>query len=301
MTKVQHTVTIEEEGQRLDQLVSSLTGVSRSQVQNAIKNKKIKLNKGPVKKNGVRVSEGDRIEGSILMPDHSIVAEDIPLEIIHEEEDFIVINKDPGIVVHPDESGHAAGTLLNALVSHTKLSEGSSQERPGIVHRLDKDTSGVMIVAKNNAIHEKLAKAFHDREVDKYYLALVIGRMKTNTGRIEAPLRRSTKNRTQMAIHSQGKPAVTLFEVMEVFENCSLLKIKIETGRTHQIRVHMASIGHPIIGDSVYGDQKFNAEFQNKYGLTRQFLHSKELHILGKAYIGGLKKDLVEVLEQLRS
>jgi len=301
MTKIQHTVSIEEEGQRLDQLVSTLTGVSRSQVQNAISAKQIKVNKAAAKKNGVRVSEGDRIEGQIRMPDHRVQAEDIPLEIISENDDFIVINKDPGIVVHPDESGHAAGTLLNALVAHTQLSDGSSKERPGIVHRLDKDTSGVMIVAKNNKTHEILAKAFHDREVDKYYLALVKGRMKSNSGRIEAALRRSTKNRTKMAIHSQGKNAVTHFEVMEDFDGCSLLKIKIETGRTHQIRVHMASIGHPVVCDSVYGDENYNAEFLKEFGLKRQFLHSKELHILGNAYIGGLKKDLLEVLEKLRS
>lgn len=301
MTKVHHTVTLEEEGQRLDQLIAELTDLSRSQVQNAIKAKKIQINKSPAKKTGVRVAEGDRIEGTIEVPDLQIKAEDLPLEIIEETDDYIVINKDPGIVVHPDESGHASGTLLNALVAHTQLSDGSSKERPGVVHRLDKDTSGVLIVAKNNKTHHALSQAFQDRTVDKHYYALVIGHMKTNTGRIDAPLRRSTKNRTQMAVHRQGKEAITLFEVLEVFEECSLLKVKILTGRTHQIRVHLASIGHPIIGDDTYGDTTFNADFCKKYDLQRQFLHSKELSILGNTYIGGLKKDLVEVLEKLRS
>jgi len=301
MKKFETIVGEEANGRRLDQFLSEFLDVSRNQAQHSIEAKKVQINGKAAKKNGVKLATGDKITGVVFLPSLDLEPEDLPLDIIAETKDYLVINKDPGMVVHPDESGHSKGTLLNAILGHTSLSDGTSEERPGIVHRLDKDTSGVMIVAKNNKIHEKLGKAFHDREVDKIYLALVLGKMKSPTGRIDAPLRRSTKNRTQMAIHHQGKNAVTLFEVLEEYEGTSLLKVKIETGRTHQIRVHLASIGHPIVGDSVYGDEKFNHEFYKKFDLNRQFLHANELSILGQHFVGELKKDLLEVLNQLRS
>ncbi|MFT7184608.1 MAG: 23S rRNA pseudouridine1911/1915/1917 synthase, partial [Oceanicoccus sp.] len=188
-----------------------------------------------------------------------------------------------------------------ALLSHSKgLSDGTAAQRPGIVHRLDKDTSGVIIIAKNNKTHEKLGKAFHDREVEKIYLAVVLGIPRTSKGTINAPIRRSSKDRTRMAIHNQGKSAVTHFEIEEVYQGYSLLKVKIETGRTHQIRVHLASIGHPVIGDNIYGDKEVNEEFEKNFGLKRQFLHANTLSIDGDKYIAPLKKDLLEVLDQLR-
>lgn len=300
MTPIHHTVTPEQEGQRLDQFLSEFSGLSRSQVQNAITAKKILVNGSPAKKNGLKLSAGDTIEGSVEAPEFKLKAETLPLDIIAETKDYLVINKAPGMVVHPDETGHASGTLLNALLAHTQLSEGSSKERPGVVHRLDKDTSGVIILAKNNKTHEALSSAFHDREVEKIYLALVRGRMKTPNGRIDAPLRRSTKHRTQMAIHRQGKHAVTHFEVLEEYKGYSLLKVRIETGRTHQIRVHLASIGHPIVGDAVYGDELLNAEFKRDFGLKRQFLHAHQLSILGKTFVAELSPDLAAVHEALK-
>lgn len=300
MTKIQHKVTAEEAGTRVDQLLSDLTGTSRSQVQNSIERGKVTLNSKKIKKNGQKVHVDDYIKGVVEVPGSDLEPEDIPLDIIAETDDLIVINKDAGIVVHPDESGHSTGTLVNALLSHSKLSKGTGSERPGIVHRLDKDTSGVLIIAKNNKTHERLGKAFHDREVEKIYIALVLGVPKTSKGTINAALRRSSKNRTQMAIHSQGKSAITHFEVEEVYAGASLLKIKIETGRTHQIRVHLASIGHPIIGDKVYGDEECNEEFEKNFGLRRQFLHASSLSIENNMYIAPLKKDLLEVLGQLR-
>lgn len=300
MKIIKHIVTAEQDGARLDQLVSELTGVSRSQVQHAIEEQRLKLNGEPVKKSGHKVKAKDHISGPVNPAPLKLKPQEMNLDIIAETDDYIVINKDAGVVVHPDDSGHGDGTLLNALLAHTQLSDGSAEERPGVVHRLDKDTSGVLIMAKNNKTHEILAKAFHDREVGKTYLALVSGRMKTPTGRIEAPLRRSTKQRTQMAIHHQGKNAITHFEVLAVYKECSLLKVRIETGRTHQIRVHMASIGHPVVGDVVYGDVNFNREFRKNYGLKRQFLHAHQLEIVGQHFEGPLKKDLEEVLDQLQ-
>jgi 23S rRNA pseudouridine1911/1915/1917 synthase len=300
MTSIQHKVTEEEVGSRVDQLVSNLTGVSRSQVQNAIDSGRLTLNSKPLKKNGKKVQLDDYIKGDISVPSSDLAPEDIPLDIIAETDDLIVINKDAGIVVHPDESGHSSGTLVNALLAHSQsLSDGSGEERPGIVHRLDKDTSGVLIVAKNNKTHEKLAKAFHDREVEKIYLALVVGVPKTSKGTINAAIRRSSKERIKMAIHNQGKSAVTHFEVEAVYKGATLLKVSIETGRTHQIRVHLASIGHPVIGDKVYGDNDYNEEFKKNFGLRHQFLHANTLSIDGNKYVAPLKPDLLEVLEQL--
>ncbi len=297
---IKHIITAEEDKQRLDQILAKLSGWSRSQIQNSIEMGNILINGKVIKKKGLILKENDLITAKLYIKNHNLKAENIELEIIMENNDYLVINKAPGIVVHPNDSGHSDGTVLNALLAHTKLSKGSSQERPGIVHRLDKDTSGVLIIAKNNETHEKLAKAFHDRKVEKHYIALVKGHMKSNKGRIDAPLRRSSKKRTQMAIHRQGKRAITNFEIISEYKDSSLLKINIETGRTHQIRVHMAGIGHPIVGDKVYGDKNFNLYFKNKFGLERQFLHAYSMGIIGKKFKAELWHDLENTLIKLK-
>ncbi len=220
-----------------------------------------------------------------------LIAQDIPLEILYEDDELLAVNKQPGIVVHPDESGHSSGTIVNAVLAHCgdSLTGIGGEKRPGIVHRLDMDTSGVLVIAKTASMHARLSKAFQDREVHKLYLALVRGCPKTDKGRIDAPIRRDTKDRKKMAVNAQGKRAVSEFEILERFDGVSLLAVKIETGRTHQIRVHLASIGHPVVGDTVYGDAELNHEFAVEHDLKRQFLHAYELEILNHK----LKKHLV--------
>lgn len=293
------TIKVISNGERLDTFLAKKLKLSRSSIQRLIESDNIHLNNKTLKKTGLKLHEGDRVSYRIPeAKDSKHLAQDIPLEIIHEDKNILVINKQAGIVVHPDDSGHDHGTIVNAVLSHcSKLSGIGGEKRPGIIHRLDKDTSGVLLIAKNDKTHQKLAAEFHDRKVDKTYIALVKGTPKSKTGRIEASLKRDSKHRKQMAISSRGKNAISTFEVIETFPKASLLKVKIETGRTHQIRVHLASIGHPVIGDKVYGDKITN----KKYTIKRQFLHAKELTILKKTYKAPLSKDLKTQLKELRS
>lgn len=299
------SLTIKEDhtGTRLDQALATLLDISRNQAEQLIENGKVKLNGKKPKKTGMKLKEEDHIEYQLEQEKIThLKAENIPLNIIFEDENLLVINKDPGIVVHPDDTGHNSGTIANAALYHCKnLSEGSSMLRPGIVHRLDKDTSGVLLIAKNNKTHQNYAQAFQERKAEKTYIALVSGHLKTKTGRIEAAIKRDHKNRKQMAINPQGKNAITSFEVLEEFPECSLLKVNIETGRTHQIRLHLASIGHPVIGDEVYGEEKINKQFKKRYNLYRQFLHAQNLKIKRKNFTAPLAEDLEETLSKLRN
>lgn len=293
------TITESQSGKRLDQVLSEELGQSRAQIQKLIKSGKVRLNNSE-SKSSQKVHAGDKIHYKTERKTSPLQAQNIPIEVLFEDEDILVLNKQAGIVVHPDESGHKDKTLVNAILHHSKeLSSGSNPERPGIVHRLDKDTSGALIVAKNNAIHQKLAKAFENREVGKSYLALVKGHPKSKEGRIEAPIKRSSKDRQRMGIHHQGKNAYTEFKILKSYKESCLLEVSIKTGRTHQIRLHLASIGHPVIGDNKYGDSNFNKEFKKKTGLKRQFLHAHTLKILNKMYTAALPKELDDVLNQL--
>lgn len=289
-----------EIGERLDSVLSEKLGISRSQIQVMMEGGHVLVNKAKPKKAGQKIKDGDSVYYRLPeVREASLNAQDIPLDIIFENSDLLVINKDPGIVVHPDESGHEDGTIVNAVLAHCDdLSGIGGEKRPGIVHRLDKDTSGVLLIAKSDEMHQKLNKAFQDRKVEKIYWALVKGCPKSTEGRIEAPIKRSHQDRKKMAIHAQGKMAVSQFKLLEQFEGVSLLEIQIETGRTHQIRVHMASIGHPVVGDEVYGDQKLNKQFR-KLGLERQFLHAKKLSVFGESFEADLKTDLEELLKHL--
>lgn len=295
-------ITVENEGARLDSFCSDALNLSRNAIQRLIAEGNIRLNHEDVKKTGVKLKLGDQIHYRLPEAKEShLEAENIPLELIHEDKDLIVINKAPGIVVHPDESGHESGTIVNAVLGHAKnLSGIGGEKRPGIVHRLDKDTSGALLIAKTNAMHQHLSQLFQDRKVEKIYLALVKGHPKSSKGSIDAAIKRGRQNRQQMAIHSQGKHAVTHFEILENFKDSTLLKVRIETGRTHQIRLHLASIGHPVVGDSTYGDSKINAEYRKKYGLTRQFLHAESIAFEKQHFKAPLTKDLENVLSQLR-
>lgn len=239
---------------RLDRvLVDLMEGTSRSTIQKWIKDQHVTLN-GQIVKANYKVQGNEFIQVSIPQEESfDIEAENIPLDIRYEDEDLLVINKPAGMVVHPSK-GHTQGTLVNALMYYLgdNLSHKDDPIRPGIVHRLDKDTSGLLLVAKNNQTHQALSDQFANQLVDRYYQALVAGVIEVETGAIEIPLARDKKNRLRWSGDEKGKYALTLFEVIERFDQATWVQLELKTGRTHQIRVHMEYIGHPIIGDPIY-------------------------------------------------
>jgi 23S rRNA pseudouridine1911/1915/1917 synthase len=278
-------VAPEAAGLRIDSyLASNLDGLSRTRIQRSIEDGDILVNDGTVK-SGYRVRAGDKVEIDIPpAPPIEIVPEAIPLNVVYEDGDLVVVDKPSGLVVHPG-AGNWNGTLVNALVYHfDQLSGAAGRIRPGIVHRIDKDTSGLLVVAKNDPAHERLSDEFRDRKVSKAYIALVYGRIKEARGEIDARIGRSGNNRTRMAAvkEPRGRMAYTSFEVMQQFSDFCLLRVRISTGRTHQIRVHMAHIGHPVVGDAVYGTGREklirNPNLRRAVKeLGRHFLHSAEL------------------------
>ncbi|BCU82229.1 putative RNA pseudouridine synthase YlyB [Polycladomyces abyssicola] len=261
------------EGERIDKAVTSLDDDwSRSAVQAWIKEGRVTVNGRTVKAN-YRLEAGDEVIVSVPpVEELAVEPEPIPLDVRYEDEDVIVVNKPRGMVVHP-APGNTSGTLVNALLAHCRdLSGIGGVARPGIVHRIDKDTSGLLMVAKNDLAHQSLAAQLKAHSVDRIYLAIVHGNIPHNRGTVDAPIGRDPHDRKKMAInHKNGKPAVTHFAVLEHWQQASLIECKLETGRTHQIRVHMASIGHPLIGDPVYGPKK------NRYPIQGQALHAKVL------------------------
>ena len=253
------TITIEKEvaGERLDKALAALQeGWSRSQVGTWLTDGRIKVNGADVKAK-YKVKEGDVIEVDVPeVEELEIVAEDMDLEIVYEDADVLVVNKPRGMVVHP-APGHSTGTLVNGLMHHCKdLSGINGVARPGIVHRIDKDTSGLLMVAKNDIAHEGLVNQLVDKSVTRKYTALVHGHIAHDKGTIDAPIGRDQKDRQKQAIVDNGKHAVTHFQVIERFGNFTLIECRLETGRTHQIRVHMNYIGFPLAGDPKYGPKK---------------------------------------------
>ncbi len=242
------------DGRRLDVVLSEASGLSRSRVAALIEQGCCFLEQTPARKAGEKPPPGTCLSLVIPPPkETALLPEDLPLEIIYEEEGFAVINKPCGMVVHP-AAGHDSGTLVNALLAGLSSLGGINGEmRPGIVHRLDKDTSGLLLVAKNDETQLALSDMLRNRKIEKHYRALAEGVLKEPTGRIEAPLARSKKDRKKMAIDPAGRPAVTLWRVLDQGRNCAFLDVQILTGRTHQIRVHLKSIGHPLCGDPIYG------------------------------------------------
>jgi len=290
----------EDLGTRLDRYVAeNLPDLSRGTVQALIESGRIRVD-GQQRKPKFRMTPGEVVSVKIPPPRiDEILPDPIPLAVVYEDTDVVVIDKPAGMVVHP-APGHPRGTLANALVAHVPgISVGGSQ-RPGIVHRLDKDTSGLIVAAKTDRGRTSLISQWEDRSVEKTYLALVVGSVADEEATIDAPIGRDPKNRQRMAVLRSGRPAVTRFRVIERFPNATLLELSIETGRTHQIRVHLAFIGHPILGDQLYGRPR-----QTDFQLARQFLHASALafQLPDGARLkleAPLPNDLQSVLEQLR-
>ena len=258
---------------RLDKVIAVLDKeLSRAMIQKLLDQGKITVN-GKIQKPSYKTKIGDNIEVEEIIPQEiELKAQDIPIDIVYEDNDIIVVNKPKGMVVHP-ANGNPDGTLVNAIMNICKdsLSGIGGEIRPGIVHRIDKDTSGLLIIAKNDKAHINLSEQIKNREVTKKYIALVRGVIKENGATIDMPIGRSDKDRKKMAVRKDGKNAVTHFDVIKRYNGYTLLDIKIDTGRTHQIRVHMAEIGYPIVGDYVYSNGK------NPFGVEGQMLHAKSL------------------------
>ena len=272
MEKVVIKVT-ENENKRLDIYISEAYKVlSRTAIKRLLEEEKIHVN-GKVEKTSYKVKNGDNIEIEIPeAKETKLEAQNIPVPVIYEDKDIIVVNKPKGMVVHP-ANGNPDGTLVNAILAMCKgsLSGIGGEIRPGIVHRLDKDTSGLLIVAKNDEAHIKMSKQIQDKKVEKRYIALVRGNVPDDEATIDMPIARSKVDRKKMAVDKNGKEAVTHFKVLKRYGNYTLLEIKIDTGRTHQIRVHMSYIGYPVVGDSVYSSGK------NEFGVEGQMLHARYL------------------------
>lgn len=288
---------VEVSGERLDRYLAQRCALSRSQIQRLIQEGSVSVN-GRTAKAGLKLASGDQVAALLTVPPSpALVPEDIPLAVVYEDEDLLVIDKPAGLPVHP-APGHSHHTLVNAVLAHCpELAVEEGSLRPGIVHRLDKDTSGLMMVAKHQRAQLHLEQQLRERTVTKGYLALVEGKVSAERGLIDAPLGRDPRHRQRIAVLAGGREARTHFRVMRPVGDYTLLEIRPETGRTHQIRVHLAAIGHPVVGDGVYG---------RKRGLlARQFLHA---HLLGfrlpsngqyQEFTAALPPDLQETLSHL--
>lgn len=296
----------EPEPKRMDVfLTACLPEFSRSRLQGLIREGYVTVEGEPVTKTGRDLEPGEKVEIRIppAVPS-GLIAEDIPLDIIFENEDLLVVNKPAGMVVHPSP-GHDSGTLVHAALGHAPEMEGiGGEERPGIVHRLDKDTSGLIVIAKNEQAHRWLQDQFRSRSVEKIYLALVDGKPPTPSGRVEAPIGRNSTHRKLMSVVplEKGRAAISEYKTLESFPEHTLLEVHPLTGRTHQIRVHMAFLGCPVAGDGVYGKKK-----APNLGLQRHFLHAYKLKIVlpgeskARIFEAELPKELQNTLEGLRS
>ncbi|HAA42435.1 MAG TPA: RluA family pseudouridine synthase [Ruminiclostridium sp.] len=293
----------EENGIRIDVWLSEKIGdLSRSYIQKLLKDKNVLVNGNAVKAN-YKIAEGDQVTVKIPKEkEPEIVAEDIEIQILYEDEDILVVNKPKGMVVHP-AAGNYSGTLVNALMAYCgeNLSDINGIMRLGIVHRIDKDTSGILLVAKNNTSHEILTERFKNHDIKRVYETVVHGVLREDFGKIDAPIGRHPVYRKKMAVNTKnGKRAVTHFKVIERFDNATYVEVTLETGRTHQIRVHMSHIGHPVIGDEVYGRKK------EKYRIEGQALHAKVLgfvHPLKNKYMefeAPLPEYFCELLKKIR-
>ena len=270
------TFHIENGGERIDKYLSEqLSDMTRSHIQKLIKENRVRVNDAFVKSN-YKLSASDQIEVEIPeLKEPDTLPEDIPLDILYEDQDILVVNKPKGMVVHP-APGHYTGTLVNAIMYHCKdnLSGINGVMRPGIVHRIDMDTTGSLLICKNDRAHQSLAEQLKEHSITRKYHAIVHGRLKEDEGTIDKPIGRHPVDRKKMSVHcTNGREAITHYRVLERFQHFTYIECQLETGRTHQIRVHMSSIGHPILGDQVYGPAKC------PYKLQGQTLHAKILGI----------------------
>ena len=291
-------------GKRLDSFLAekNTANYTRSFIGKMIEENLVLYN-GKPSKASTKIKTGDRIELFEKEPEPlAVKGEEIPLEIVYEDDDLMVINKPRGMVVHP-APGHTSGTLVNAVLSHAgeSLSSINGVLRPGIVHRIDKDTSGLILVCKNDFSHKALAKQLEEHSITRSYHAICSGRLKEEQGTVSAPIGRDEKNRKQQAInYKHGKEAITHYRLLENLQNASLLECRLETGRTHQIRVHMKSIGHPLLGDPLYGPKK------NLYAIKGQALHAMVLgfvHPRSEEYMefsADYPEDFQKLLNKLR-
>lgn len=300
-------------GYRLDKfLAEKCPDISRAKIQNSIKSGKVLVNGKPMKSSYQVTDEDDISIEALIVKEVRPEAEDVHLDILYEDKSCFVINKPAGVVIHPGEdSQNLEGTIVNAILP--KLSKSfRTGLRPGIVHRLDKDTSGVLLIAKNQKAYENLVNQFQKRTVEKHYLALVYGRPEHSKGIIDSPIGRDANERKKMSIVSNkaGKQALTIYEIDKEYQIgksrvACLLKVEIKTGRTHQIRVHLAAIGHPVLGDTVYGNKHANKLFREEFGLRRQFLHAEILKFVSPAtgesvnVKAALSEDLNTTLESI--
>lgn len=278
MEEFSYRASIEDEDERIDKWISNaLEGLSRSYIQKLIKDNLVFVNNKP-QKASYHIKADDEIRFQI--PDAvkpSILEENIPISILYEDEDILIVDKPKGMVVHP-APGHYSGTLVNAVMFHckNKLSGINGVMRPGIVHRIDRDTTGSLIICKNDIAHNSIAAQLKEHSITRKYRAIVHGRITDEEGSINAPIGRDTRDRKKMAVNEQnGKPAVTHYKVLKAYKEYTYIECQLETGRTHQIRVHMTSIGHPLLGDTVYGNRKsnFHTEGQTLHAMTIGFIH----------------------------
>ncbi|MDQ1146778.1 23S rRNA pseudouridine1911/1915/1917 synthase [Bacillus sp. SORGH_AS 510] len=301
MEKMEHTILEEQKGDRIDKVISSLNEEwSRSQVQQWIKDENVLVNGQSIKTN-YKCSTNDRIEITIPDPEElDVVPEDLNLEIFYEDKDVLVVNKPRGMVVHP-APGHMTGTLVNGLMAHCKdLSGINGVLRPGIVHRIDKDTSGLLMVAKNDMAHESLVNQLVEKTVTRKYKAIVHGVIPHDFGTIDAPLGRDPKDRQSMTVVDKGKHAVTHFHVIDRFKDFTFVECQLETGRTHQIRVHMKYIGYPLAGDPKYGPKKtLDIDGQALHAGVLGFVHPRTNEYL--EFEAPLPEDFDQLLQKLRN
>jgi len=298
----------DDAGARIDRFASEKTGVTRSQVRRLIEEGSIRVNGKTVKPN-YRVKAGDEVEITLPeKPPDALVPEDIPIDILYGDEHVAVVNKPAGLVVYP-AAGHPSGTLMNALRFRLgELRAPGGPLRPGVVHRLDRDTSGVMVVALSEEAYHSLVEEFGRREIKRSYVALLWGRVKGDNGRITLRVGRSMADRKKMSVRTRrGKEAETTWEVLERFDAATLIGAKLATGRTHQIRVHMASAGHPVLGDRTYGHKTSLAiEGKRKLSFPRQMLHAKVLEFrhpatgLKMRFTSPIPEDMKTAIEELR-
>ena len=296
----------EHDGLRIDRALSLLfPDQSRSALARLIENGHVRVDTSEVRKTSHRVSTGQRVDLDIPPAAPSeIVSQDLPLTILFEDADLVVIDKPAGLVVHP-AAGHADRTLVNALLFHVRdLSGVGGELRPGIVHRLDKDTSGVMVIAKNDVAHRKLTAAWNTERVRKEYLALVYGAPDPERGTVDAPIARDPRDRKRMAVVAGGRRAITDYEIVQRLRYVSLVRCRLRTGRTHQIRVHMKKLGHPIVGDPLYSGPQWKGIPDKRVqkvlsAVDRQMLHAERIVIDGREFVAPMPEDFARVLSAL--